>query len=148
MHPKRISLTVLFTVAAILGQAILARAEPVERPTISAIILSVSPRTVRWATVHTAPDPGEDDPYYHVEVIEKERRTPPWQFKRLATHVVVTADALNRSRSRQKARTYFYKDIEFRIAYQNWRAQPRPQREAGVCRTTILECVGVAGKPD
>ncbi|MBB2682495.1 UNVERIFIED_ORG: hypothetical protein GGE13_004337 [Rhizobium etli] len=93
-----------------MGQTIWARAEPLERPTISVIILSVSPRTVRWATVHKAPDPGEDDPYYHVEVIEKERRTPPWQFKRLATHVVVTADALNRSRSRQKARTYFYKD--------------------------------------
>ncbi|ULR47358.1 DUF5086 family protein [Rhizobium sp. K102] len=148
MHPKRKSLTVLFTVAAILNQTILARAEAVERPTISAIILSVSPRTVRWATVHKAPDPGEDDPYYHVEVIEKERRAPPWQFKRLATHVVVTADALNRSRSRQKARSYFYKDIEFRIAYQNWRVQPRPQREAGVCRTTILECVGIAGKRD
>lgn len=148
MHPKRKSLTVLFTVAAILNQTILARAEAVARPTISAIILSVSPRTVRWATVHKAPDPGEDDPYYHVEVIEKERRAPPWQFKRLATHVVVTADALNRSRSRQKARSYFYKDIEFRIAYQNWRVQPRPQREAGVCRTTILECVGIAGKRD
>lgn len=148
MHPKRKSLTVLFTVAAILNQTILARAEAVERPTISAIILSASPRTVRWATVHKAPDPGEDDPYYHVEVIEKERRAPPWQFKRLATHVVVTADALNRSRSRQKARSYFYKDIEFRIAYQNWRVQPRPQREAGVCRTTILECVGIAGKRD
>ncbi|PDT34851.1 DUF5086 domain-containing protein [Rhizobium sp. M10] len=148
MHPKRKSLTVLFTVAAILNQTILARAEAVARPTISAIILSVSPRTVRWATVHMAPDPGEDDPYYHVEVIEKERRAPPWQFKRLATHVVVTADALNRSRSRQKARSYFYKDIEFRIAYQNWRVQPRPQREAGVCRTTILECVGIAGKRD
>ncbi|MBB2817159.1 DUF5086 family protein [Rhizobium phaseoli] len=148
MHAKRKSLTVLFTVAAILSQTILARAEPVERPTISAIILSVSPRTVRWATVHKAPDAGEDDPYYHVEVIEKERRAPPWQFKRLATHVVVTADALNGSRSRHKARTYFYKDIEFRIAYQNWRAQPLPQREADVCRTTILECVGVTGKPD
>ncbi|ANL31687.1 hypothetical protein AMC90_PD00662 (plasmid) [Rhizobium phaseoli] len=148
MHAKRKSLTVLFTVAAILSQTILARAEPVERPTISAIILSVSPRTVRWATVHKAPDAGEDDPYYHVEVIEKERRAPPWQFKRLATHVVVTADALNGSRSRQKARTYFYKDIEFRIAYQNRRAQPLPQREADVCRTTILECVGVTGKPD
>ncbi|MBY4611331.1 DUF5086 domain-containing protein [Rhizobium sp. 9T] len=148
MHAKRESLTVVFSVVAILSQTILARAEPVERPTISAIILSVSLRTVHWATVHKAPDPGEDDPHYHVEVIEKERRTPPWQFKRLATHVVVTADALNRSRSRQKARTYFYKDIEFRIAYQNWRAQPLPQREAGVCRTTILECVGLAGKPD
>ncbi|WP_281414457.1 hypothetical protein [Rhizobium lentis] len=46
---------------------------------------------------------------------------------------------MNRSRSRQKARTYLYKD-------QNWRAQSRPQREAGVCRTTTLECVGLAGK--
>ncbi|WP_237350526.1 MULTISPECIES: DUF5086 family protein [Rhizobium] len=63
-------------------------------------------------------------------MIEKERRTPPWQFKRLATHVLVTANALNRSRSQQKARTYFCKE------------------EAGVCRTTILECVGIAGKRD
>ncbi|MGZ2506417.1 MULTISPECIES: DUF5086 family protein [Rhizobium] len=39
------------------------------------------------------------------------------QFKRLAAHVVVTADAFDRSRLRQKAKTYFYKDIEFRIAY-------------------------------
>ncbi|ANL76081.1 hypothetical protein AMC83_PE00669 (plasmid) [Rhizobium phaseoli] len=148
MHAKRKSLTTLFVIAAILCQTTWARAEAVERPIISVIILSVSPRTVRWATVYKLPDPGEDDPYYHVEVIEKERRTPPWQFKRLATHVVVTADALNRSRSRPKARTYFYKDIEFRIAYQNWRAQLRPQREAGVCRTTILECVGIAGRRD
>ncbi|WP_259666928.1 DUF5086 domain-containing protein [Rhizobium lentis] len=44
--------------------------------------------------------------------------------------------------------TYFYKDIEFRIAYQNWRTRPHAQREAGVCRTTILECVGVVGKSD
>ncbi|WP_334545843.1 DUF5086 family protein [Rhizobium leguminosarum] len=39
------------------------------------------------------------------------------QFKRLVAHVVVTADAFDRSRLRRKARTYFYKDIEFRIAY-------------------------------
>ncbi|MBB5550917.1 DUF5086 family protein [Rhizobium lentis] len=74
MHPRRKSLTVLFTVAAISGQTIWARAEAVEQPTISAIILSVSPRTVRWAAVHKAPDPGEDDPYYHVEVVEKDAR--------------------------------------------------------------------------
>ncbi|MGO6674595.1 DUF5086 family protein [Rhizobium leguminosarum] len=77
-------------------------------------------------------------------VIEKERASPPWQFKRLAAHLVVTADALDRSRVRRKAKTYTYKDIEFRIAYRAWRAQPLMQQEAGVCRTTILECVDAA----
>ncbi|AGS26112.1 hypothetical protein NXC12_PE00600 (plasmid) [Rhizobium etli] len=80
--PPAKSLTVLLAVAAIWGQTSWARAEAVGRPTD--IILSVSPRTGRQATVHKVPDPGEDDPYYHVEVIVKERRTPPWQFKRLA----------------------------------------------------------------
>ncbi|MDV4162907.1 DUF5086 family protein [Rhizobium leguminosarum] len=71
----------------------------------------------RWATAHKHPEPADHDPYYHVEVVEKERGSPPWQFKRLAALVVVTADALDRNRLRRKARTYFYKDIEFRIAY-------------------------------
>ncbi|WP_245503706.1 DUF5086 family protein [Rhizobium leguminosarum] len=67
----------------------------------------------RWATAHKHPEPADHDPYYHVEVVEKERGSPPWQFKRLAALVVVTADALDRNRLRRKARTYFYKDIEF-----------------------------------
>ncbi|WP_311044319.1 DUF5086 family protein [Rhizobium lentis] len=138
----------LLTAAIISGAAVSAPVAAAERSTISIIILSASPRTVRWATIHKVPDPAEDDPYYHVEVIEKERCTPPWQFKRLATHVVVTAAALKRSRQRYKAKTYFYKDFELRIAYQNWRTRPHAQRKAGVCRTTILECVGVAGKSD
>lgn len=133
---------ILLAVTTVLGAPVLLRAEPGEGSLPSTVILSVSPRTVRWAAVHTRPARSDRDPYYHVEVIEKERRTPPWQFKRLAVHLVVTADALERSHLRQNAKTYFYKDIEFRIAYQGWRGQPLTQREAVVCRTTILECVG------
>ncbi|NZD64100.1 DUF5086 family protein [Rhizobium sp. WYCCWR 11290] len=135
---------ILLAVATILGAPVFARAEAVKPPDVSTVILSVSPRTVRWATVHKHPEPANHDPYYHVEVIEKERASPPWQFKRLAAYVVVTADALDRSRLRRKAKTYFYKDIEFRIAYRAWRARPPMQQEAGVCRTTILECVDAA----
>ncbi|PDT02584.1 DUF5086 domain-containing protein [Rhizobium chutanense] len=137
--------TILLAVATILAAPVLVHAEAVKPPVVSTVILSASPRIVRWATVYKLPDPADHDPYYHVEVIEKERHTPPWQFKRLAAHMVVTADALDRSRQRQKVRTYFYKDIEFRGSYRAWRAQPLRQREAGVCRTTILECIGAAG---
>lgn len=136
---------ILLAVATILAAPVFTRAEPVKSTDVSTVILSVSPRTVRWATVYKHPDPADHDPYYHVEVIEKEQGSPPWQFKRLAAHLVVTADALDRSRLRQKAKTYFYKDLEFRIAHRAWRTQPLIQRGTGVCRTTILECVGAAG---
>lgn len=140
--------TILLAVTAVLATPLLLRAEPVKGKLPSIVILSASPRTVRWATIHKRPAPADRDPYYHGEVIEKERQTPPWQFKRLAVHVVVTADALERSRLRHNAKTYFYKDIEFRIAYQDWRAQSFIEREAVVCRTTILECVGATGNMD
>ncbi|WHO75807.1 DUF5086 family protein [Rhizobium sp. BT03] len=136
---------VLPAVAALLGGAIFAHAEAAKRPAVSTVTLYVSPQTVRWATVYKVPDPADRDPYYHVEVIEKERHTPPWQFKRLATHLVVTAEAMDRSRLKQKIKTYFYKDIEFRIAYRAWREQSLAQRETVVCRTAILECVGAGG---
>lgn len=134
---------ILLAVATLLGAPV--RAEPANQPVGSHVILSVSPRVVRWATVHKVPNPADHDPYFHVEVIEKERKAPPWQFKRLAAHIVVAADALQRSRLDTKAKTYFYKDIEFRIAYKAWHAQPRAQQEAGICRTNILECVTPAG---
>lgn len=98
----------LLAAVIIFGAVVSTRAEAAEQQVVSTIILSISPRTVRWATLYKVPDPAEDDPYYHVEVIEKDRRSPPWQFKRLATHLVVTADALKRSRQNHKAKTYFY----------------------------------------
>ncbi|ULJ81948.1 DUF5086 domain-containing protein (plasmid) [Rhizobium sp. C104] len=132
----------LAAVAALLGGSVLAHAEAARPPAVSTVILSLSPRTIRWVTIYKVPDPADHDPYYHLEVIEKERHTPPWQFKRLAAHLVVTAAALDRSRLRRKAKTYFYKDIEFRIADKAWRQQSPAQREAMVCRTAILECIG------
>ncbi|EJT02414.1 DUF5086 family protein [Rhizobium sp. CCGE 510] len=132
---------VLPATAVLFGGTVSADAAAAKRPAVSTVILSLSPRTVRWATIYKVPDPADHDPYYHVEVIEKERHTPPWQFQRLATHLVVTAEALDRSRLKQKAKTYFYKDIEFRISYRAWREQPPAQREAVVCRTAILECI-------
>ncbi|HWT58804.1 MAG TPA: DUF5086 family protein [Rhizobium sp.] len=137
----RTGLAGVTAVTALLGGTILAHAEAAKPPTVSTVILSRSPRTVRWATIYKVPDPADHDPYYHLEVIEKERRTPPWQFKRLAAYLVVTAEALDRSRLRQRAKTYFYKDIEFRIADKAWREQSPSQREAVVCRTAILECI-------
>ncbi|RFB83206.1 DUF5086 domain-containing protein [Rhizobium leguminosarum bv. trifolii] len=133
---------VLAAASALLGGSVLAHAEAAKPPAASTVILSLSPRTVRWATVYKVPDTAGHDPYYHVEVIEEERHTPPWQFKRLAVHIVVTSEALERSRLEQKAKTYIYKDIEFRIAYQAWRELSQAQREAVVCRTAILECIG------
>ncbi|MGV4796903.1 DUF5086 family protein [Rhizobium sp. F40D2] len=137
----RTGLAGVTAVTALLGGTILAHAEAAKPPAVSTVILSLSPRTVRWATIYKVPDPADHDPYFHLEVIEKERRTPPWQFKRLAAYLVVTAEALDRSRLRQKAKTYFYKDIEFRIADKAWREQSPAQREAVVCRTAILECI-------
>ncbi|MBB5663758.1 hypothetical protein GGE68_001948 [Rhizobium leguminosarum] len=137
----RTGLAGVTAVTALLGGTILAHAEAAKPPAVSTVILSLSPRTVRWATVYKGPDPADHDPYYHFEVIQKERHTPPWQFKRLATYLVVTAEALDRSRLRRKAKTYFYKDIEFRIADKAWRQQSPAQREAVVCRTAILECI-------
>jgi len=58
--------TILLAVATILAAPVFTRAEPVKSTDVSTVILSVSPRTVRWATVYKHPDSADHDPYYHV----------------------------------------------------------------------------------
>jgi len=102
------------------------------------VVLSVTPRVVRWAAIHKTPDPRHSDPFYHVQVFEKEKGTKPWVYKILAPHLVVTPDALNASRIGTKARTFHYKNVEFGYAYDAWL---KGRDNTPVCRTDILNCL-------
>lgn len=105
------------------------------------VVVAANARTVIWAAIHRKPTPTGDDPWYHVEVIAKDRRSEPWIFRRMSVHMAITPDALLASRSDQRAKTYGYKPEQFRGAYEQWRGQPREIREQDVCRRTILECL-------
>ncbi|EJN03084.1 DUF5086 family protein [Phyllobacterium sp. YR531] len=103
------------------------------------LVLSVTPHKVRWAAIYNSPQTG--DPFYHVQVFEKDRGTKPWVFKLLALHLVVTPQALAASRSGKQAKVYQYKDVEFRLAYDSWLNNPGERQKTPVCRTSILDCV-------
>ncbi|WP_176038753.1 DUF5086 domain-containing protein [Brucella tritici] len=102
------------------------------------IILSVSPKWVRWADVYKVQPERPDDPYYHVRVIERQK---DWQFNELASHMAVTPKALTASRVSKKARTYNYKDVEIRSAYHRWLDDPATRSEVHVCGADILSCL-------
>jgi hypothetical protein len=108
------------------------------------IILSVSPRVVRWAEVYKSIGSGED-PYFHARVFEKEKGTKPWVFKQLALHLVVTPQAVEASRIKQRARVYAYKDVEFRSAYRQWLVDPAARAKTPICKTDILRCLKQIG---
>ncbi|ABS17444.1 DUF5086 domain-containing protein [Brucella anthropi] len=105
------------------------------------IILSVSPKWVRWADVYKVQPERPDDPYYHVRVIERQKDWKVWQFNELASHMAVTPKALTASRVSKKARTYNYKDVEIRSAYHRWLEDPAKRSEVRICSTDILSCL-------
>jgi len=105
------------------------------------IVLSVSPKTVRWADVYKVRPERADDPYYHVRVIERQKGWKAWQFNELAFHMAVTPKALEVSRIGKKAKIYSYKDVEIRNAYHRWLDDPATRSEVPVCDTNILSCV-------
>jgi len=105
------------------------------------LILSDTPKLMRWAVVHQQPDSAHNDPYFHLEVFEHKKGDKPWVFKRLAQHMVITPEALNKSRNGKKAKTYAYKDVEFWITYKHWRDTPESRAETPVCETSIADCL-------
>lgn len=105
------------------------------------IILSASPKMVRWADVYKVRPERPDDPYYHVRVIERQKGWKAWQFNELAFHMAVTPKALDASRLGKKAKIYSYKDVEIRSAYHRWLDEPATRSEVPVCDTDILSCV-------
>lgn len=105
------------------------------------VILSVSPKLVRWAEVYKFQPVRTDDPYYHVRVIERQNEWKIWQFNELSSHMAVTAKALAASRISKKAMTYSYKDVEIRSAYRRWLDEPETRSDAPVCNTDILSCL-------
>lgn len=104
------------------------------------VVLSVTPTVTRWAAVYR--EARADDPYVHARVFEKRKGTSPWVFRELADHLVVTPEALAASRIRQTAKTWSYKDVEFRMAWRHWREDAETRRATPVCRSNILACVG------
>jgi hypothetical protein len=108
------------------------------------VIFADTPKVTRWAAVHVTPDATVGDRLYHVEVFEHPKGAKPWVFKRLSLHMVITGDALEKSRIKSRARTYAYKDVEFRIVYKHWLANKQEQAQTPVCKTTIEECLKVA----
>ena len=105
------------------------------------IVLSVSPKVVRWADVYKVRPERPDDPYYHVRVIERQKDWKAWQFNELAFHMAVTPKALEASRIGKTAKIYSYKDVEIRSAYRRWLDDPPTRSEVPVCDTDILSCV-------
>ncbi|NNU62934.1 DUF5086 domain-containing protein [Ochrobactrum soli] len=105
------------------------------------VILSASPKVVRWADVYKVRPKRADDPYYHVRVIERQKGWKAWQFNELAFHMAVTPKALEASRISKKAKIFSYKDVEIRSSYHRWLDDPATRSEVPVCDTNILSCV-------
>ena len=105
------------------------------------MVLSVSPKTVRWADIYKVRPERPDDPYYHVRVIERQKNWKVWQFTELAFHMAVTPKALEASRIDKKGKIYSYKDVEIRNAYYRWLNQPATRSEVPICDTDILSCI-------
>lgn len=105
------------------------------------IVLSVSPKMVRWADVYKVRPERADDPYYHVRVIERQKDWKVWQFNELAFHMAVTPKALQASRIDKKVKIYSYKDVEIRSAYHRWLDEPATRSEVPVCDVDILSCI-------
>jgi hypothetical protein len=105
------------------------------------VVLAADAKTVTWAAIYRKPAPGGEDPWYHIEVIEKDRRSEPWVFRRLATHMAITPAALLASRSDKRPKTYGYKNEQFITAYRQWQGQSREIRDGQVCRSTVLDCL-------
>ena len=105
------------------------------------LVLATTLKSVTWADVYHSVPARPDDPYFHVRVFEKSKGTAPWQFRLVAEHLAVTPEALAASRTGKKARTYNYKDVEFRMSYKQWLNDPQWRAAIPVCTTEILRCV-------
>src|SRR3546814_336157 len=99
------------------------------------IILSASPKTVRWAVVYKVLPERPDDPYFHVRVLERQKGWKPWVFKELVFHMAVTPKALEASRTGKKAKIQSYKDVEIRSDYHRWLDDPATRSRVPVCDT-------------
>jgi len=110
------------------------------------LIVSDTSKRTRWAVVHQHPDATHNDPYYHLEVFEHKKGDKPWVFKRIAQHMVITPEALNKSRNGKKAKTYAYKDVEFWITYKHWRDTPESRARTPVCESSITDCLQQASE--
>lgn len=134
--PKSLKLVVFLSTLGVVASVPVSADEQHET-----IILSVSPKMVRWADVYKVRPERADDPYYHVRVIERQKDWKIWQFNELASHLAVTPKALEASRTSKEARTYNYKDVEIRSAYHRWLNEPETRSEVPVFNTDILNCV-------
>ncbi|WP_252597208.1 DUF5086 domain-containing protein [Phyllobacterium sp. 21LDTY02-6] len=134
--PKPLRLALLLTFPGVLAAGSASAQEQQE-----SMILSVSPKLVRWADVYKVRPERPDDPYYHVRVIERQKNWKVWQFNELASHMAVTPKALEASRIDKKAKIYNYKDVEIRSAYHRWLDEPATRSEVPVCDTDILSCI-------
>ncbi|MDH7793447.1 DUF5086 family protein [Ochrobactrum sp. AN78] len=105
------------------------------------VILTDTPKITRWAVIHQEPDPAHNDPYYHLEAFEHKKGAQPWEFKRLAHHIVITGEALEKSRNNKRAGTYAYKDVEFWVTYKMWRDNPEIRAQTPVCETSLKDCL-------
>jgi hypothetical protein len=59
----------------------------------------------------------------------------------VAEHLVATPEALEASRTGKRAKTYSYKDVEFRYLYRDWLENPQVRNATSICKTDILDCV-------
>lgn len=117
------------------------RAETQADPNDRVVIVADTPKMTRWAVIHQAPDPAHNDPYFHLEAFEHKKGAKPWVFRRLAHHMVITSEALEKSRNKKRAGTYAYKDVEFWVTYQIWRDNPESRAQTPVCETNIKDCL-------
>lgn len=76
------------------------RAETQADPNDRVVIVADTPKMTRWAVIHQAPDPAHNDPYFHLEAFEHKKGAKPWVFRRLAHHMVITSEALEKAATR------------------------------------------------
>lgn len=105
------------------------------------VVLATTKNSVTWADVYKNADNQPIDPYFHVRVFEKKKGSEPWVYHLVAPHVVVTPEALAASRMDKKAKTYSYKDVEFRYLYRDWLKNPATRSATPICKTDILDCL-------
>lgn len=137
MIGKKLSELITLTLLALALAAPTVNAQTPDRT----IILADTSKITRWAIIHQEPDPTNNDPYYHLEVFEHKKGEQPWVFKRLAHHMVITEEAIKKSRNKKRAGTYAYKDVEFWGTYKRWRDNPEVRAQTPVCETNIKDCL-------
>ncbi len=100
--------------------------------------LSGAAHSVRWVVVHNLVD-GRKKGVYHVEVLEREKGAPRWQFRRLAAHMALTRAALRASVVRP-LKSGRVSPEQFEAAFAEWRRRSAAGT-APVCDRTIVACL-------